>query len=106
MPIRNCNSSRNFCVFFGTEIHLRAYKRTASFNCFQRHTLEDDFQSKLNQARICPGSRAGYNPEVLIVGRAADCIGRSELRSIEDVEELRSKLEAEPIVGGKSCSLE
>jgi hypothetical protein len=48
----------------------------------------------LNQARICPGSRAGYDPEVLIVGGAANRVWRGKLRSIEDIEELRSKLKA------------
>jgi hypothetical protein len=77
-----------------------------NFNCLEPHILENEFQTELNQARICPGSRAGYDPEVLVVGGAANRVGRGKLRSIEDVEEFRSKLKAEPIVGGKSCSLE
>ena len=59
----------------------------------------------MNQARIGPGSRAGYDPEVLIIGGAANSVGRGELRSIENVEELHSKLEVETIVGGEPCSL-
>jgi hypothetical protein len=45
------------------------------------------------------------HPEVVIAGDTADGVGWGELRSIEDVEELRSKLEVKPVVGGKSCSL-
>ncbi len=75
-------------------------------NFSARYTLEDEFQSELNQAWICPRRRAGYNPEVLIVGGATNGVGRRELRSIEDVEELCSKLDVESVVGGKSCSLE
>jgi len=74
--------------------------------CFERDPLEHEFQSELNQPWICPGSRAGYHPEVLVVGGAAYRIWRGELRSIENVEELRSKLEAQPVVGGKLCSFE
>src|SRR5882762_9125999 len=78
----------------------------ATSKCFVSYPLEHEFQSELNQPWICPGSRAGYYPEVLIVGGAANRIWRGELRSIGDVEELRSKLEAQPVVGGKLCSLE
>jgi hypothetical protein len=78
----------------------------AKLQKFRTLPLEDEFQSELNQAWICPRSGAGYHPEVPIVGGAADCVGRGELRSIEDVEELRSKFEAEPVVGSEPCSLE
>jgi hypothetical protein len=78
----------------------------ANFNCFELHTLEDEFQSELNQPRICPRCRAGHDAEVLIVGGTANGVGRRELGPIKDVEELRAKLEIEPIVGAKSCSLE
>ena len=60
----------------------------------------------MNQPRICPRSRAGHDPEVLIVGCAANRVGRGKLSSIEDVEELRAKLEAETFVGAEPCSLE
>lgn len=105
MPAIVLNSSRNSRVS-GTEIHKRTHDWRLNLSSFERHILEDEFQPELNQARICPRSRAGYDPEVPIVGGAASGIGRSELGPIENVEELSSKLEAEPIVGGKPCSLE
>ena|SRR6267143_2852283 len=105
MPAISLNSSRNFQAS-GTEIHKRTYEHGLDFISFERHILEDEFQAELNQARICPRSRAGYDPEVPIVGGAANGVGRSELSPIENVEELRSKLQAEPVVGGKPCSLE
>ena len=70
------------------------------------HLLEDKFQSELNQPWIRSWSGAGYDAEVLVVGCATNCVGRSELCPIENVEELRSKLDVEPVVGGESCSLE
>ena len=68
--------------------------------------LEHEFQPELNQARVCPRSRTGYDPEVSIVGGAANGVGWSELSPVENVEELRSKLEAEPVVGGELRSPE
>src|SRR6266436_1010654 len=96
MPAISLDSSRNFHAS-GTEIHKRTYGLGTDFNSFERHILEDEFQPELNQPRICPGSRAGYDPEVPIVRGAANGVGRRELSP---------KLEAEPVVGGKPCSLE
>src|SRR5216684_106745 len=105
MPASKFSSSMYFDAF-GTETHRRAYQREPSPNFFPRRTLEDEFESELNQPRICPGSRAGYDSEVLIISCAANGVGRGKLCSIEDIEKLRSKLEVEPVVGSKPRSLE
>src|SRR5260370_13477116 len=44
-----------------------AYLEYVNFNRFGRHTLEDEFESELNQARICPRCCAGYTPKLLLL---------------------------------------
>jgi hypothetical protein len=68
--------------------------------------LEQKLQPELNQPGVCPQSGAGYYPEILIVGGAADGVGRSKLSAVEDIEKLRAEFYAKPLVAGKSGSLE
>ena len=63
--------------------------------------LEKEFQSKLNQPRICPSRRTCYHPEIRIVCRAADHVWRRELRPIKDVEELRPEFQSQPFIAPK-----
>ena len=60
---------------------------------------EQEFQSELNQSRIRPRGRGRDHSEILIVGRAANCVRWSELSSVENVKELSAELKAKPLVG-------
>ena len=60
----------------------------------------------MNQPRIRPGCRSRDDPEILIVGRAANRVWRSKLRPVEDVKELGPELKAEPFIGRETRSFE
>jgi hypothetical protein len=60
----------------------------------------------LNQSRIRPWGRGGDHSEILIVGRAANCVRRGDLSSVEEVKELSAELKTKPLVGREPRSFE
>src|SRR6266852_4780741 len=65
--------------------------------------LEDEFQTELNQSRCGAGIRTVDHTLI----RTADCgIRRGKLRPVEDVEDLGSEIEAEPVIRTEAGALE
>lgn len=55
---------------------------------------KQELQGKLHQPRICPHGCRCDDPEIWIVGYAANRVWLGELRSVEDVQKLRAELQA------------
>jgi hypothetical protein len=93
---------------FGARINLNTHRsRLSSRSCSAplrklSSRLEQEFQSELNESRIRPLGRGRDHSEILIVGRAANCVWWGELSSVEDVEELGAQLKTKPLVCGES----
>jgi hypothetical protein len=93
---------------FGRLVQIRARSRI-SINSWQPAVPRDSeqkLQRKLNQPRIRPSSGRRYDAEILIVCGTAHGVGRSELSSVKEVEELGAELQAEAFVAREPCSLE
>ena len=58
-----------------------------------RLASEQEFQTKLDQARISAGRRGSDYPEILVVGRATDGIRRRELRPVKKIEKFGAEFQ-------------
>src|SRR5271163_2471628 len=68
--------------------------------------LKQEFEPKLDQPGIRARRGGGDHAEIGVVCRAANRVGRGKLRAIENIKELGTEFDPQPLVGGKPRALE
>ena len=68
--------------------------------------LKEQFQAELHQPGVCTRRRRGHDAKILIVGTAAHCVRRRELRSVKQVKEFCPEFDTQAFAARESSSLE